>query len=96
MKTEEDKAKNIIISGGRIRGVLFGVYYFLDRKLGVHWYSPYDEYVPKANAIKVDNLPYIGKPTFDDIPLSDLEIFHKNLLKHILEEKETNLKENKQ
>ena len=64
-KIEEDHAKNVIISGGRIRGVLFGVYYFLDRKLGVHWYSPYDEYVPKAKAIKVDNLPYIGKPTFE-------------------------------
>ena len=37
----------------------------------------------------------IGKPTFDDIPLSDLEVFYKNLLKHILEEKETDLKENK-
>ena len=47
----------------------------------------------KKKKLKVIN---IGKPTFDDIPLSDLEIFHKNLLKHILEEKETNLKENKQ
>ena len=64
-KIEEDKSKNIIISGGRIRGVLFGVYYFLDRKLGVHWYNPFDEYVPKAKSITVDNLPYIGKPTFE-------------------------------
>ena len=44
----------------------------------------------KKRKLKVINN---GKPTFDDIPLSDLEIFHKNLLKHILEEKETNLKE---
>ena len=35
----------------------------------------------------------IGKPTFTDTPLSDLEVFYKNLLKHVLEEKEINLKE---
>ena len=46
----------------------------------------------KKRKLKVIN---IGKPTFDDIPLSDLEVFYKNLLKHILEEKETDLKENK-
>ena len=46
----------------------------------------------KKRKLKVIN---IGKPTFDDITLSDLEVFYKNLLKHILEEKETNLKENK-
>ena len=46
----------------------------------------------KKRKLKVIN---IGKPTFDDIPLSALEVFYKNLLKHILEEKETDLKENK-
>ena len=46
----------------------------------------------KKRKLKVIN---IGKPTFDDIPLSDLEVFYKNLLKHILEEKETDLKEKK-
>ena len=46
----------------------------------------------KKRKLKVIN---IGKPTFDDIPLSDLEVFYKNLLKHILEEKEIDLKENK-
>ena len=59
-----DKAGNIVIRGGRIRGVLLGTYYFLDRKLGVHWYSPYDEYVPKAKAIKVSGLPYKGKSVY--------------------------------
>ena len=31
-----DNSGNIVITGGRIRGVLYGTYYFLDRKLGVH------------------------------------------------------------
>lgn len=60
-----DKAGNIVIRGGRIRGVLLGTYYFLDRKLGVHWYSPYDEYVPQAKAIKVSGLPYNGKSVYE-------------------------------
>ena len=45
----------------------------------------------KKQKLKVINN---GKPTFDNIPLSDLEVFYKILLKHILEEKENNQKEN--
>lgn len=44
----------------------------------------------KKRKLKVIN---IGKPTFDDIPLSDLEVFYKILLNHILEEKEAEVKE---
>ena len=44
----------------------------------------------KKRKLKVINN---GKPTFADIPLLDLEVFYKNLLKHILEEKENSLKE---
>lgn len=60
-----DNSGNIVITGGRIRGVLYGTYYFLDRKLGVHWYSPFDEYVPSAKSIAVKGLPYIGKPLYE-------------------------------
>ena len=63
-KISSDKSGNVIIRGGRARGVLYGAYYFLDRKLGVHWYSPYDEYVPTAKRIAVKGLPHHGKPTF--------------------------------
>ena len=41
------KGKQIVIEGGRPRGVLFGTYYFLDRKHGVHRFTPYEEYVPE-------------------------------------------------
>ena len=60
----ENPSGDIVIAGGRPRGVMYGAYYFLDRKLGVHWYSPYDEYVPQADNIKVNGLPYHGKPAF--------------------------------
>ena len=35
-KISNDKSGSVIIRGGRARGVLYGAYYFLDRKLGVH------------------------------------------------------------
>ena len=60
-----DKNGNVIISGGRPRGVLYGCYYFLDRKLGVKWLTPNFEYVPKAKKITVNNLTYHGKPAFN-------------------------------
>ena len=63
-KIAADPSGNVVISGGRPRGVMYGAYYFLDRKLGVHWYSPYDEYVPSAKTIEVKGLPHHGKPTF--------------------------------
>ncbi|MBO4646776.1 MAG: DUF4838 domain-containing protein [Lentisphaeria bacterium] len=63
-KITADPSGNVVISGGRPRGVMYGAYYFLDRKLGVHWYSPYAEYVPKKKSVEVTGLPHHGKPTF--------------------------------
>ena len=59
-----DQSGNVIITGGRPRGVLYGTYYFLDRKLGVKWLTPDFEYVPNAKSIKIDRLDYHGKPAF--------------------------------
>lgn len=54
----------VIISGGRKRGVLFGAYYFLDRKLGVHWFDPYNEYCPSKEKISLNAFTKHGKPAF--------------------------------
>ena len=59
-----DKSGNVIITGGRPRGVMYGAYYFLDRKLGVKWLTPDFEYVPKAKSIKVEKVDHHGKPAF--------------------------------
>ena len=56
------KGKQVIIVGGRPRGVLFGAYYFLDRKLGVHWFTPFDEYVPELDSKSLKEFTYHGKP----------------------------------
>ncbi|MBR1966528.1 MAG: DUF4838 domain-containing protein [Lentisphaeria bacterium] len=72
-----DKKGNIIISGGRPRGVMYGVYYFLDRKLGVKWLTADDEYVPTAENIKIEKVDYHGKPVFNARIFSS-EVWGKN------------------
>ena len=63
-KISSDDKGNVIISGGRPRGVMYGAYYFLDRKLGIKWITPDEEYVPEAKNIKIEKLDYHGKPAF--------------------------------
>ncbi len=55
----------VYIVGGRPRGTLFGVYHFLDNILGVHWYSPEFEYVPKREKITLPELDVHEKPAFE-------------------------------
>lgn len=55
---------DITIAGGRPSGVLYGVYWFLDRKCGVHWFTPETEYVPKMKEKVLRPIDYHGKPAF--------------------------------
>ncbi|PYJ95761.1 MAG: hypothetical protein DME23_22865, partial [Verrucomicrobia bacterium] len=48
--------KKIIIAGGRPRGTLYGVYAFLEEKLGVRWFTPEFEVVPKLARVNLPNL----------------------------------------
>jgi hypothetical protein len=41
----------LIIAGGRPRGTLYGVYAFLEEKLGVRWFTPELEVVPQTNRL---------------------------------------------
>lgn len=45
--------KNVIITGGRPRGVLFGTYEFLERFAGVRFLSVNFEHIPRRDAIAV-------------------------------------------
>lgn len=45
--------KNIVISGGRPRGILYGVYEFLERFAGVRFYSIEGAYTPQQSNIKL-------------------------------------------
>lgn len=57
---------NIIISGGTSathRGLLYGVYHFLEDYLGVRWWNEWEEYVPQKEMISVpDDYFMTGEP----------------------------------
>ena len=48
--------KNIIINGGGTRGVLFGTFDFIERVLGVRFFTPAVRYVPAPQVITVSKI----------------------------------------
>ena len=61
---ESDNKGNIYITGGRPRGTLYGVYYFLDRLVGIRWYTPDFTYIPKLKKLELGTLKIHEKPKF--------------------------------
>lgn len=55
---------DLVITGGRSRGTLYGVYDFLENQVGVHWLSRDSEVVPKRPTLAVGPLDHRAKPTF--------------------------------
>ncbi|MFM0737931.1 DUF4838 domain-containing protein [Paraburkholderia xenovorans] len=55
---------NLIISGNTPRGTLFGVYWWLDRQLGVKWLAPDAVEVPVQRTLKVSTVAVRQKPRF--------------------------------
>ena len=55
----------IFIRGARDRGTLFGVYEFLERFIGVRFFTPEDTKVPKMNTLAVHSMNLIEIPTIN-------------------------------
>jgi pimeloyl-ACP methyl ester carboxylesterase len=55
---------NIVISGGRPRGVMYGAYTFLE-KLGCRWFSSSLSRIPKRKTVRVEELDDRQKPAFE-------------------------------
>jgi len=55
----------LVISGGRPRGTLYGVYTLLEEKLGVRWFTPDVEYVPKMKRIEIPPLDEVQIPALE-------------------------------
>ncbi len=55
---------DLVLAGGRPRGTLYAVYHFLEDEVGVHWWNPYEESVPKTPDLSVGEMNRHGKPTF--------------------------------
>ena len=63
---ESAEGAAIVIAGGRPRGTLYGVYAFLERELGVRWYTPAVTRAPKRDAVVIDGgLNLREKPAFE-------------------------------
>ena len=60
--------KSLVISGGRTpieRGLIYGVFHFLEDVLGVRWWNEWEEYIPHANEFYVPNdFELSGEPKF--------------------------------
>ncbi len=52
------------LTGGGQRGALYAVYVFLEDVIGVHWWTPWEEYVPAAKNWEFAKISRAGKPFF--------------------------------
>ncbi len=53
------------LTGGAPRGTLYAVYHFLEDDLGVGWWTPWDETVPRRKRLRVGVLDRRGEPVFE-------------------------------
>ncbi len=65
---------DIILNGGGTRGALYAVYHFLEDYCDIHWWSEYEEYIPKASSLSISVLDAKGKPAF---PYRDIYCYHE-------------------
>jgi len=56
----------LIIAGGRTRGTLNGVYTLLEEKLGVRWFTPEVEFVPKLDRVRFPKLNETRVPVLEN------------------------------
>ena len=59
---------SLIITGGRPRGTLYGVYRFLEDQLGVRWYNQWCEKVPSLPECTIGELDLRRKPYLEAAP----------------------------
>lgn len=55
---------NLILVGGGTRGTLYATYHFLEDVVGVHWWNPWEETVPKLGVLPIQAMNARGKPSF--------------------------------
>ncbi|HOL78756.1 MAG TPA: alpha-glucuronidase family glycosyl hydrolase, partial [Clostridiales bacterium] len=46
--------ERLVIAGGALRGTLYGVYTFLEERLGVRWFTPDLTVIPEASEVIID------------------------------------------
>jgi hypothetical protein len=61
-----EDGNRLIIAGGRPRGTLNGVYTLLEEKLGVRWFTPELEVVPKLDRVRLPKLNETQIPVLEN------------------------------
>ncbi|MAE63662.1 MAG: hypothetical protein CMJ18_05270 [Phycisphaeraceae bacterium] len=56
---------DLVLTGGRPRGVLFSVYSFLQDVVGVRWWTPELMHIPSKPSLTVSDLDVVYRPPFD-------------------------------
>ena len=69
-------ANRLIIAGSRPRGTLNGVYTLLEEKLGVRWFTPELETVPKLDRVKLPKLNETKIPALENRDVFWSEVMH--------------------
>ena len=57
--------QDLIIMGGMPRGTIYAAYHFLEDVLGVHWWNPFEETVPRHATLRIGSLRLQGHPALD-------------------------------
>ena len=55
---------NLYIYGGSQRGTMYGVYAFLEREMGVRWYTSSYTKIPSVSVFRLDSLNHTESPAF--------------------------------
>ncbi len=58
-------AGRLVIAGGKPRGTLYGVYTFLEENLGVRWFAPEVEVVPRRSRLSIPDLNETKVPALE-------------------------------
>lgn len=69
---------NLFIFGGSERGTMYGVFCFLERELGVHWYTSAFTKIPVRRQYSLPNLLHSEKPVIQQ----RLDFYYDALLHH--------------
>ncbi len=59
-----NSGEHLVLLGGRPRGTLYAVYRFLEDAVGVHWWNPWEQTVPRTPSLVVKGLDVKDAPTF--------------------------------
>jgi hypothetical protein len=57
-----NKGKDIHITGGKLRGTMYGVFSFMENELGCRWYTPAVQVIPKREALSFVWMDHVEKP----------------------------------